>query len=156
MTEPEFSRRLDAILNALQGELQRLFALLQAEEARLRERDSDGIAAAARDKLEQVQNVERSSAALNSLLAEKGLKADRSGLAACLTTPELQQQWNNIAAHLEACGQLNRVNGGVIEVSRHVVERVLTLMRGELDAGGLYSAAGKVNSSPALSPIAKA
>lgn len=156
MADSDFNRRLGEILDALQGEVRGLTRLLQAEQEQLRERDPDGIAAAARDKLKQVQSLEGTSCALTSLLAERGLKPDRSGLATCLTTPGLQQRWNDISAHLEACAQLNRVNGGVIEVSRNVAERLLALLRGDADGGGLYSAAGKVHSSSALAPIAKA
>lgn len=156
MAAADFAVRLAAVLDTLQDGLHRLTRLLQDEQTHLRGRDPDGIAAVARDKLAQVQSVERGSAALTALLAEKGLQPTRAGLAACLTTIELQRQWEDIAAHLQACAQLNRVNGGVIEVSRNVAERLLGLLRGDTGGDGLYSAAGKMQGASPLLPIAKA
>ena len=156
MSDTDFAQRLASVLDLLQGGLHRLTESLQDEQTQLRQRDPDGIAGAAQDKLAQVQSVERGSAALTALLAEKGLKPTRTALAACLTTSELQHQWQDIAAHLDACAQLNRINGGVIEVSRNVAERLLGLLRGDANAGGLYSAAGKVQSASRFLPIAKA
>lgn len=156
MAAAGFAERLGAVLDTLQDSLHRLTGLLQEEQTHLRGRDPEGIAAVARDKLAQVQSVERGAAALATLLAEKGLQPTRDGLAACLTSPMLQRQWQDIAAHLQACAQLNRVNGGVIEVSRNVAERLLGLLRGDAGGGGLYSAAGKMQGSSPLLPIAKA
>lgn len=156
MSAASFNQRLEAVLDSLQHELRRLLELLQAEQEHLRERDADAIAGGARDKLDQVQKVERGSAALAALLAEKGLEPNRAGLGACLTSADLQRRWDDIAAHLNACAELNRVNGGVIEVSRSVAERLLGLLRGDANTGRLYGAGGKVQPSSAPLPIGKA
>ena len=108
--------------------LDELTAVLATELKALRQRDSDGLEAAAARKLELVAALE--SATGNYCRA--GGKLDRETLGT------LQRQ-------AKACALANRVNGGAIELNRNMIGRLLETMRGGTRTIATYDASGRLN-----------
>lgn len=120
----------------LGGLLDELTEVLATELKALRQRDSDGLEAAAARKLELVSALE----AATGNYCRAGGKLDR----ATLGTLERQAK---------ACAQANRVNGGAIELNRNMTSRLLDTLRGGARTQATYDASGRLNRRNAGRPV---
>lgn len=127
---------LEALRQELGGLLDELTEVLAKELKALRQRDSDGLEAAAARKLELVNALETAT----GKYCRAGGKLDRETLGA------LERQ-------AKACAQANRVNGGAIELNRNMASRLLETLRGGPRTIATYDANGRLNRRNAGRPV---
>lgn len=130
-------------------------AALAQEQNALKSRDAEALSASVERKLSRLSAVDRRGRALISFLEQQGHPADKSGLAACANTPELQSLWQSLRQRLEEANHRNRVNGGIIQVSKACNDRLLDILRGN-DRPSLYGAKGVMSRAQNSGSIAKA
>jgi flagella synthesis protein FlgN len=130
-------------------------AALAHEQTALKSRDSDALSASVERKLSRLSEVDQCGRALVGFLQQQGLRPDKSGMAACIDSPELESLWRSLRQRLEDCNHRNRVNGGIIQVSKASNDRLLDILRGN-DRPSLYGAKGVMRRALNSESIAKA
>ena len=128
--------RLEELRRELGALLDELTVVLAAELKALRQRDSDGLEAAAARKLELVAALETAT----GNFCRAGGKLDRETLGA------LERQ-------AKACAQANRVNGGAIELNRNMASRLLDTLRGGTRTQPAYHRSGPLYRRAAGRPV---
>ena len=127
---------LDGLREQLGSLLDELTEVLAEELKALRQRDSEGLEAAAARKLELVTALETAT----GNYCRAGGKLDRQTLG------KLERQ-------AKACAQANRVNGGAIELNRNMAGRLLETLRGGTRTQATYGANGRLSRSGAGRPV---
>lgn len=127
---------LDGLRDELGALLDELSEVLATELKALRQRDSEGLEAAAARKLELVAALETAT----GKYCRAGGKLDRQTLG------KLERQ-------ARACAQANRVNGGAIELNRNMAGRLLETLRGGTRTQATYDASGRLHRSPGGRPV---
>ena len=130
---------LDELRKTLGDLLDELTEVLAVELKTLRQRDSEGLEAAAARKLELVAALETAT----GNYCRAGGKLDRDTLGA------LERQ-------AKACAQANRVNGGAIELNRNMAGRLLDTLRGSARTIATYDASGRLHRRNAGRPVGHA
>ena len=130
---------LDELRKTLGNLLDELTEVLAVELKTLRQRDSEGLEAAAARKLELVAALETAT----GNYCRAGGKLDRDTLGA------LERQ-------AKACAQANRVNGGAIELNRNMAGRFLDTLRGSARTIATYDASGRLHRRNAGRPVGHA
>ncbi len=128
--------RLAELRQELSALLDELTAMLATEFTALRQRDSEGLEAAAARKLELVAALETAT----GNFCRAGGKLDRESMGA------LERQ-------AKACAKANRVNGGAIELNRNMAGRLLETLRGGARAIATYDASGRLHRRNSGRPV---
>lgn len=146
MQKTEMKTLLGPLLNQTMDGARQLLGVLDVERDALVRRDLNALAAAARDKQRLSLELEKLGARQRGLLDAAGLRADKEGLWGFLESERderLQEQWLELTNVLDQCRLKNRINGGIIEVSRRFSGQVLELLRGSTGTGRLYGPGGE-------------
>lgn len=114
--------------------LQELFSVLEQEHRALKQREFDSLDASSTKKSAMLAGLERFEAQRQQLLAASD----------AATRSDIEQVFNEeIRALLGKCQDLNRINGGIIDISRQFNQRMLhTILGASGEDHGLYDAAG--------------
>ena len=130
---------LAALRQELGALLDELSVVLASERNALRQRDSDGLEAAAARKLELVAALETAT----GNYCRAGGKLDRQALA-------------TLARQAKACALANRINGGAIELNRTMTGRLLETLRGGPRLIATYGANGRLQRRNVGRPVGHA
>lgn len=153
---------LTSVCNVLAGVLReeqecasRLLAVLETEHAAIARRDTDTLQQAVAEKQTLLAQLEASHGRRLQLLQQEGIAAAPQGFDALLAQcsvghTELTDLWGRTKAVLESCQRQNQINGAVLESSRRITHRALSILLGGGQAEGseLYNQAGKATTSP--------
>lgn len=144
MNRDAFRAELERLLDmgsTLLGEFEHA---LEEESRALSERAADALSGVVERKMAMLRKLDSVGNTLGQLLAGAGLGADAASLEQCLDTPELRERWDRFHDGLAKCSHHNRLNGGVIEVSRNYTEQMLNILRGPTASPGVYGPGGKL------------
>jgi flagella synthesis protein FlgN len=135
---------------ALEHEIQCTEALIRAldeEQEALTGREPARLETVLRDKQSQLVELEQASRQRNAVVQQAGYSADRQGVEACVRACDVQGSlnalWERLNELVRQCRERNRVNGGIVELSRHHVQRALAVLRGGLPDSDLYTSEGR-------------
>lgn len=143
-----------AIVSADLAAVRTLRELLLEERAALTRREPAALNAVVQRKLACLGELQQSEDARKRLLA----RHRGSDWAALLDTldPALAAPWEALRADLQQVAELNRVNERIVARTRHSTERLLSMLRGQLDPVGVYDRSGQARAYGDVRPIASA
>ncbi|MGA7800110.1 MAG: flagellar protein FlgN [Gammaproteobacteria bacterium] len=138
-----------------------LLATLGSEREALAGGDPARIQAEAISKSEQVERLETLERQRARLMREAGFEpSEPAQMEACLRLcgpPErLMATWQSVLERMRRCQAENRVNGGIIELSRRHAQRALHVLRGEVADSDVYQPSGAMASPNGGRPLGKA
>ncbi len=152
-------RRLDTLIADAADTAARLGEVLEAEREALRTRDREALERLAPTKQELARQLEAAGAAQLQVVQALGLGGAESGLAERLQAAGLVRTaaaWQDLAARLARCRDLNRANGQAINHSRRTTERLIDFLHGRDANQRLYGPRGQDRASASLGYLAKA
>ncbi|MCL6414435.1 flagellar protein FlgN [Aestuariirhabdus sp. Z084] len=109
---------------------------LQQERLALENSDAESLEALLSDKTSQLNQINDNARRRSELLAALGFPNDRDGMQSFIATlpqeerTELSALWDNLETTLEECKEHNLINARVLQHTRGVVDRLLTIYRG--------------------------
>ncbi|MEW5992785.1 MAG: flagellar protein FlgN [Candidatus Zixiibacteriota bacterium] len=145
---------LGSVLREEQECASRLLAVLETEHAAIARRDTDALQQAVDEKQILLAQLETSHGRRLQLLQQEGIEAAPQGFEALLAQcavghKELNDLWVRTKAVLESCQRQNQINGAVLESSRRITHRALSiLLGGQAEGSELYNQSGKATTSP--------
>lgn len=120
---------------------------LADEAAALAGNNADLLESMVAEKNESVRLLEQLEKQRQKLFDEAGFASNRYGADACIKWCDqdgaVTQAWGQLLDEMEVCRHQNRVNGTAVEISRHNVQHLLDLLRGQLQTGRLYDPTGE-------------
>ncbi len=152
--------RLDELLTATRECSQRLLEVLQDEDLALRRTDADRIDQITAAKQALVREMESYQAAQDRFLATHKIPPGPRGMEDYLQTlpgdaPE-RATWRSLQTLIDQCRNRNRINGGLVALSRQHVQQALEILKGSPETGPIYGRNGEALSATRTSPLAKA
>ena len=139
-----------------------LIALLHEERTAMEARDTATMQVILPQKSRLLEQLQRHAKTRADILVGQGLTPDESGLKHYLqqTLDESQadaiQAWETLKAKLEECKQENAINAKIIHRSKHHLDQLIDIIKGQQGQSLLYSEKGVTRSSENQQPIAKA
>lgn|GEM_PF-776852 len=135
----------------------RLHQLLTTERQALAERDYEAMATTLGDKQRLLEQLEQSQQQRHQWLQRLGLESEAQALAlARQASPELAEQWQQLASDWQRCQQLNQGNDHIARRTYRVVQDMLARMRGSSGEALLYDASGQARRGDSGQPLADA
>ncbi len=137
---------LEAVLRDSRLHAAELEALLSAEQAALRDQDSDALENVAAKKLGCVSALDELESTRRGIAIRAGFTTDPDGmselLAWCDKDDVLQREWNALLDTASRCERQNRSNGAVSHVRAQQIRAALAILSGNPDATHIYSPSG--------------
>ncbi len=126
---------------------QRLLKSLEDEQTLIVCRDTDALARITSEKERDITELQTLAKARARLLQAAGRSPDRSGvedyLRGCDPDGTLYARTRERDRVLSRCQRLNRINGGILELTRRGVEQALALLHHRATEDGTYGPAGR-------------
>lgn len=143
-SQPELLQTRDAVLSEMQATVIQLRAVLDAEREALDRLDSLALDAATSAKADLLQRLDSLEAERNQL---DDMAAPREGVGA----------WRSLCAQLEACRDINEINGRIVERRLLHVRQALGILRGAGEAPPvLYGREGRAQAATLHRPLSQA
>jgi len=142
--------------------LSRMLGIFGGERIALSHREFDALPGYAEEKAALVAQLETRDGECRALLESAGFDAKSTGIEQYLREHDAKQiaplpdLWRQLSALLAECRDQNRINGGIIELSRQHIELSLALVRGCDTDGSGYDPKGKTHYHPPSHSLAKA
>jgi flagellar biosynthesis/type III secretory pathway chaperone len=147
MEADQIARELGELIAQETHCAQRLLRRLETEQEPITRRDTDALAKIISEKEHDLTELQTLGAACARLLQTTGRSPDRSGfddcLRACDPDGELHARAQKRDRVLGQCQRLNRINGGVLELTRRGVEQALALLHDRATDDNTYGPAGR-------------
>lgn len=140
----------------------RLLAILQKEHSVLTNNDVAGLEKLVPEKQALVAMLEKLGRQRTQLLDAGGGGGNRQVLERYLQQCDsearhpLAKLWDQLQALAGECQHQNEVNGGILEIGRRHVQRVLSILRGQANQAELYGPDGETTSNPLSQTLVKA
>lgn len=155
------SHDIAELLERQYGDITRLMAALEDEQAALSGNDLPAIEAATSAKYACLLEIERDFQAQAALLAGAGLTADNAGMDSYLRRGEpdrrrrLDQRWRQIKELLRRCREQNLLNGRIVTASQRQTQTALTILRGGTATDDCYGRTGRAGNGLASRLLGK-
>lgn len=141
---------LEAVLDATGQQLTRLYRVLENEHLALRDNDLSVLEAASNEKHQLSAHIDTLEKHRSQLIVQAGFTADATGMAALVGTleqqygpvPQLVQRWQALQRLIRKCDRQNRINGLLLERSRHRVAAIVALLQGGGQDNEIYDPHG--------------
>lgn len=151
MIRHQMTNQEKQLMLLLQDEIrqtQNLHESLQLESETLVTRDTDALDKVTRAKLEQLRTLELLGKQRDTLLST----VDGDPLNESSQLSALWQQLLSLAAE---CQKINRINGGIIEVSFRQSQQALDILQGKSSKSELYDGSGQTTRSASSNQLAQ-
>ena len=125
--------------------LDMLLAALREEQDILKSGMADNLAAVIERKNRQLETLARHGRRRNELLAGRGLKPDREGIAAWARSAGHEELGATFLALADEARELNRLNGQLIAMRLQATQSALSTLAPGHGGQGLYGPSGKTS-----------
>jgi flagellar biosynthesis/type III secretory pathway chaperone len=147
MDTDQIARELGELIAQETHCAQRLLRRLETEQKLITRRDTDALAKILSEKEHDLTELQALAEARARLLQTTGRSPDRSGFDDCLRgcdpNSELRARAQERDRVFSRCQRLNRINGGVLELTRRGVEQALALLHNRATDDNTYGPAGR-------------
>lgn len=153
-----FATELEDMVNQAIATVNELLKLLASELSALKTRDAQALPRLAKAKHSSIQLLEQIETRRRTLLKSNGYGTDHEGMAQCveeLGHDALLTKWQGLVKLLDHLQRQNRINGSVVNLTHHFVERSLHILQGREQEGRLYDPSGQKISESQARSIAK-
>lgn len=128
-----------------------LLMLLEQEQQALKDREPDQLESIIEKKTVCLEQLENSANKRTQWIRSFNNSEDQEGLwnqlIVELNRPELSEQWDKLKRLTTKCREKNEINGKVMARNQQVFSRLLTILRGQQNSVGLYTAKGSAYSA---------
>jgi flagella synthesis protein FlgN len=125
--------------------LDELISALREEQAILKSGRADDLAAVIDRKNRQLETLARHGRRRNELLASRGLKPDRDGIAAWSRSSGQEDLGAAFLALADEARELNHLNGQLIAMRLQATQSALSTLAPDRSGQGLYGPSGKTS-----------
>lgn len=128
-----------------------MLELFGDERNALARREFDALTKYTEEKATLVTQIEARDRECRTLLGSAGFDTNNEGVEQYLHQHDAEQAaplpdlWRQLSTLLTECRDQNRINGGIVELSRQHIELSLTLVRGHTPDGRSYDPKGKTH-----------
>ena len=159
MTQP---LSLNAVQKLISGDInacKALLALLEKEQAQLKERDIEALSQIIEEKAPLLSQLEQSAEVRSAWARSQNVQDVAQAWQSLLTqldSEKLTEDWRRLKVLLQQCKEKNEVNGKMLIRNQKVFARLLDILRGQNTANDLYNATGAASGGVRTQVVAKA